>query len=638
MAQQSQQTALPEGFELVPEEPQQQQQAALPEGFELVPDEAEQQPKSLLDQLTETGVDIGVAGASKLLNFARGVAREFGGDIPLLPHEQETIEQSKQRSPVASEVGELAGEVAPYLTGVGEEAAGLRLAGATGAPAWLGRILAQATKTGLVSGTQAVGEGGDFGTGFAQGALTDVGFAGAGAAIGKSAEAIGNQIKSIIKDPQAAEELVQLGQQHNVDFSTLDLSNPDTQLGGMIKSLVDKLPLTGIGEGKMLQKEAREALASDLGNKFGGDPRQVIDSLARRKNAVIEQAGQVKQGTVDRLGNIPLVKSPPTGREIGTAPFDVQSNTRTLRTIDRAIDSIQSVGGKRIQISPTEQKVVDTLNRYKQNLTDVNTFGALDDFRTRLRNELKPNFEEVGTRQQGAIKQIYGSMTRDLDDVVRRNSSIQEFDQWKQANHTFFEEAEKVKNKQIKDLLNANKTYEGAIGADQLTKGLLGKDVSRKQLYESLDDAGREHAKGVILNKFLQESGGSGQLSVNAFVGKLNRNRNQLKTWFRGDDGAELDGIIKVLNATKGAQGAGIVPKTGYQNTIFHMITGLASAFNPGAVVGGIVGTRLYNSPAVRDALIDIAKLPKGSPELRNRVNALMRQISNVTVAEEPKT
>ncbi|ENE3860801.1 injection protein, partial [Escherichia coli] len=145
--------------------------------------------------------------------------------------------------------------------------------------------------------------------------------------------------------------------------------------------------------------------------------------------------------------------------------------------------------------------------------------------------------------------------------------------------------------------------------------------AERAQLYRLLDDSGRQNARAALVQRAMDKAtSDSGKLSVEKFINEMKRNRKQAETFFRGEHGKQLDGIMKYLDSTRQAATAAASPLTGQMVAgPAALITALASVTNPMfakvAAVGAGIGMagRGYESRAMRNALLKLANTPKGS-------------------------
>ncbi|EFL1001038.1 injection protein, partial [Escherichia coli] len=136
----------------------------------------------------------------------------------------------------------------------------------------------------------------------------------------------------------------------------------------------------------------------------------------------------------------------------------------------------------------------------------------------------------------------------------------------------------------------------------------------------------------------------SGKLSVEKFINEMKRNRKQAETFFRGEHGKQLDGIMKYLDSTRQAATAAASPLTGQMVAgPAALITALASVTNPMfakvAAVGAGIGMagRGYESRAMRNALLKLANTPKGSTAYDRAIRRVSETLTPLIQASSEK-
>jgi hypothetical protein len=157
-----------------------------------------------------------------------------------------------------------------------------------------------------------------------------------------------------------------------------------------------------------------------------------------------------------------------------------------------------------------------------------------------------------------------------------------------------------------------------------------------RTLYSRLSPAGRANARAAILAKASESSMAGGELSPTRFANEAAKLGSSIGVFFKGDEKARIEGLVRVLNMTRRAGDAAAAPPTGAQVAIpvgaavlTDMLGGAGAGIASAATLGGFA--RLYESPAVRDMLAKMPKTRPGSPEeaaLAKRVIAAMQQLS----------
>jgi hypothetical protein len=166
------------------------------------------------------------------------------------------------------------------------------------------------------------------------------------------------------------------------------------------------------------------------------------------------------------------------------------------------------------------------------------------------------------------------------------------------------------------------------------------------QLYRSLTPAGRANARSAIITRAVEKAGGIDNVSPERFATQVKDLGKSVNIFFSGDDLNRLQGLSRVINLTRRASEAALLPPSGVQN--FYAMLGVGggalSGGLPGAVTtGALMGTvggaaRLYESAPVRNLLMQIPRTKAGSAEEAALVKRLMSSLAaeqRVPVPEE---
>lgn len=452
-----------------------------------------------------------------------------------------------------------------------------------------------ATEAALQAATQQSG-GGDVDVG-------DVALSAALGGAGRAAEdAIGAGYRAIrgTPAPEAAETIAQ-AEARGIPVTTSDVSPPTTLPGRFAQQVGESVPIAGTGGMREAQQEARQSVAEKFVGKYIPDYDEIKQSITGKQRKIKQAAIDSRQRAVQQVQN-------------------VQTNaSNTVKAIDDEIDRLTNLpGGQERQV--VDRQAIETLQSYRDDIVAGGDFKTLDDLRTTFRDDLSPEFGKPGTRQEGAIKRIYGAMTRDMDDVIKDNLSPNEFRQWKRGNAVYGQEMEKLKKSRIKNVLQAG----DELSPEQISRTIMSKDsVVRKRLYDSLDTAGRKNARSALISEVANKASPGGELSVNRLLNELDRNKGAIDTFFKGRERAELEGLKKVLNATRRAQEASVLTRTGMTTT--PVIAGGAAVYDLGATLATGAGagalSRAYESKMFRDALVKLNGTKKGSTQFEQALS-----------------
>lgn len=382
---------------------------------------------------------------------------------------------------------------------------------------------------------------------------------------------------------------------------TQDVVQPETLPGKMAASMGELNPLTA-GQ-QAAQQRTRQDVAETFVDKFTPSYDEIKSSITGKRKRIETAAVNAMDNALSKASGATLSKQ------------------NTVDAIESEITRLTELpnGQPRTMI---DESTVNTLSGYLEDVKNASSVTDLRDLRTDLRDSLSPKFGEKSNRKEGAIKRIYGSMTRDMDETVKSAVTPREFAQYKRGNAVYGREAEKLKKGRIKKVLQAGDD----LSPEQIDRNLLSKDsVVRGQLFNSLDSVGRDNARAAIIRKLADDASLGGELSVNMFLKKLRDNDKALQTFFRGRDRKELEGLRSALEATRSAQDAAVNPSTG-QRLAPYLVGGGAIAdlgLTIAGTLGSAIGYKAYQSKPVRNALLKLANTPKGSSAFEKALSDL---------------
>lgn len=382
---------------------------------------------------------------------------------------------------------------------------------------------------------------------------------------------------------------------------TQDVVQPETLPGKMAASVGELNPLTA-GQ-QAAQQRTRQDVTETFVDKFTPSYDDIKSSITGKRKRIETAAVNAMDNALSKASGATLSKQ------------------NTIDAIESEITRLTELpnGQPRTMI---DESTVNTLSGYLEDVKNASSVTDLRDLRTDLRDSLSPKFGEKSNRKEGAIKRIYGSMTRDMDETVKSAVTPREFAQYKRGNAVYGREAEKLKKGRIKKVLQAGDD----LSPEQIDRNLLSKDsVVRGQLFNSLDSVGRDNARAAIIRKLADDASRGGELSVNMFLKKLRDNDKALQTFFRGRDRKELEGLRSALEATRSAQDAAVNPPTG-QRLAPYLVGGGAIAdlgLTIAGTLGSAIGYKAYQSKPVRNALLKLANTPKGSSAFEKALSDL---------------
>ncbi|EII8338580.1 lytic transglycosylase domain-containing protein [Salmonella enterica] len=490
--------------------------------------------------------------------------------------------------------GKIFSEALPYLTPVGAE----RIAAQ--APSIAGRVAQGASRLLAENavGSLAANSERDNPEALATDLGTGVALGGAINQLGRAAGAAYRGIRGTIA-PEA-QQAIQFANAADVPLHTTDVLQPNSRVGRMAQTTAENIPFAGTSSMRANQQEARSQLVDEFASRFGEyDPSIVIGSLKAKTSGIRKAAGN----------RLEQVQSAMTGVNI--------QPTRAIQQIDDEIGKLQKLG----QVADTD--TISKLQAYRNELAkgDVN-LEQLSRLRTQFRMDVRGERTQMPPPAEAAVQRVYRAMTGDIDNSIGQNLGNDTLRRYKQANAVYADEASKLQNTRLKNVL-----MKGDLTPEVVNNMLFSKNKSEVQnLYRSVGHVGRAQMRNGIIGKAMEKSGGS----PDQFLRQVNLMSTQTGIAFKGRDAAYLKGLKNYLESTKRAGQAGVTAPTGQQTIPF--ILGIGSATNPALVgVGGGYGllARMYESEPARNAMLRLANTPRGSTAFEKALSDVERAVNS---------
>lgn len=491
--------------------------------------------------------------------------------------------------------GKIFSEALPYLTPVGAE----RIAAQ--APTIAGRVAQGASRLLAENavGSMAANSVQDNPEELATDLGTGVVLGGAINQLGRAAGAVYRGVRGAIS-PEA-QQAIRFANSADVPLHTTDVLPPNSRVGGMAQTTAENIPFAGTSSMRANQQEARSQLVDEFASRFGEyDPSIVIGSLKAKTSGIRKAAGN----------RLEQVQSAMTGVNI--------QPTRAIQQIDDEIGKLQKLG----QVADTD--TISKLQAYRNELAkgDVN-LEQLSRLRTQFRMDVRGERTQMPPPAEAAVQRVYRAMTGDIDNSIGQNLGNDTLRRYKQANAVYADEASKLQNTRLKNVL-----MKGDLTPEVVNNMLFSKNKSEVQnLYRSVGQVGRAQMRNGIIGKAMEKSGGS----PDQFLRQINLMSNQTGIAFKGRDAAYLKGIKNYLEATKRAGQAGVTTPTGQQTIPF--ILGIGTVTNPALVgVGGGYGllARMYESEPARNAMLRLANTPRGSTAFEKALSDVERIVNSL--------
>ncbi|ELY2630652.1 lytic transglycosylase domain-containing protein [Cronobacter sakazakii] len=474
--------------------------------------------------------------------------------------------------------GRIFAEALPYLTPVGIERA------ATAAPTLAGRIAEGGSRLLAENAIGSLAANSDKND--AAALATDLGLGvGLGAAANGVVKAAGAGYRALTGSmaPEAA-QAIRFAEQNNVPLTTTDVIPPTSRVGRAAQTTAENIPFVGTSGMRAAQQESRSQLVQNFANKFGEyNPAEVVNSLKAKTSGIKQAAGRRLEQVQSAMSGVSIQPS------------------RAIQQIDDEVARLQKLGG----VADTD--TISKLQAYRDELAKGNVdLEQLSNLRSQFRMDVKGERPVMPTRSDAAVQRVYRAMTGDIESAIGQSLGNDVLRRYRQANAVYADEAAKLQNTRLKNVL-----MKGDLTPEVVNNMLFSKNKSEIQsLYNSVGQAGRVQMRNGIIGKAMEKSGGS----PDQFLRQLNIMSNQTGIAFKGEDAAYIRGLKNYLESTKQAARAGVSTPTGQQAV--PLIMGFGAAANPTAAAAGVsygLIARMYESKAVRNAMLRLANTPRGS-------------------------
>ncbi|MBI0520778.1 injection protein [Pectobacterium parmentieri] len=440
---------------------------------------------------------------------------------------------------------------------------------------------------------------------------------GLSAGIGGAAKGIENTVSAAARSSLGsmspeAKAATEFADQRNLPLMTTDVITPGTNIGKQARALAERIPYAGTGGMRRDQQTAREGFVQTFSDGVGGiSDAQLYRSASQGQKKFIKAAGDRYQRIINAMGD---------------SPVDI---TNTVKSIDDQIAKLTRPGASQ------DRSAVNVLQQFKDDITSgANNLQLARENRTNLRKRFMAAPDEVDRDVlEKAAQSVYNAYTTDMKKAVANTLGPQEAANMARADRSWAKFNDMMSNTRVQKAIQS-----GSTTPEDMTRLIFSQSpAERSQLYRLLDDNGRQNARGAIVQHAMDKAtDASGNISVEKFINDMHRNSKQASTFFRGEHGKQLDGVMKYLDSTRQAATAAASPLTGQMLAgPTALVTALTSSINPAvakvAAVGVATGLsgRAYESRVIRNALLRLANTPKGS-------TAYDRAITNVSRAITP--
>jgi len=409
-------------------------------------------------------------------------------------------------------------------------------------------------------------------------------------------------------------DIVQEAADANIPLMTSDVLPPGTYAGRTARVMGERIPLAGTGPGREAQQNARIAAVRDIVTDYGAANAdmlsdQIVADLAQRRSATIQRYSADKNEVIDRLKDLGPVSLPSASRRLVTQIRELRS--RRTPEADEAATALEQI------MNDIQGRNLFELEAYRKDV-----LGNV--FKNDPANQMSPGARDVGAK---ALRAIYDPVRQDMGDFIRQNGQRRDYYRWSAANARLSEEANELQKQSLARVLKTG----GA--TPEVVNNLLfsSKPSDVAALYRNLSPQGRAMARQAIIARAAARATNAGEevASPTRFANEVRDLGRSVGVFFNGGDLARLQGLTRVLNATRRAGEANVFPTTGAQLFLPTLITGGVGALGGFKALAGGAGigaaARVYESPAVRNLLLQASRTedPQRLREIAKRIAAI---------------
>ncbi len=404
--------------------------------------------------------------------------------------------------------------------------------------------------------------------------------------------------------PVATNSLVTDAARARVPLMTTDALPPKTVIGKSARKLGELIPIAGTAGPRTTQQEARVNAVKSLAREFEIDEAS-LDDVA--KDLAKTRGNQIKtfKGQKDQILDNVTVPVP--------AP-------RAIAKLDEQIAAASKVK------TASSKALVAKLQDFKSALENgENTLRELEAIRKEMGTAFDdPSLASIADAGKKAVRAIYDPLRNDMRAVIRDAAGPEVARTWRVANSRLSSMADELQSTALKSTLN-----KAASTPEDVAKLLFSAKPSQvRLLYNNLSSEGRVRAQGVLIGKAIEKAGES----PDKFANELDRLSKNVGIFFQDSDLARVQGLGRVLQATKRASQAGVQPENGAQLVPWAIPTALTALLGiKGGVVGAGafgIGARIYESAPVRNALLKLGRTKPGSPQEQGAMARAMTAIA----------
>lgn len=430
--------------------------------------------------------------------------------------------------------------------------------------------------------------------------------------------------------PTEEELIVQAGQREGVPVLTSDVFPPQDIVPGLLRQAGERIPFFGTGGIRATQAVNREEAVLEAFNSLPSvSDDQIIESLkktaVKRKNAAGSRLQDVSN-RMDQLGSVPTnntMDAIEKSLSVLTKRGKIEDKT-TIDKIQQLSNALFSTGALGLnqsgKMTPAIFPVKHKFSSLRSLRTSAREFAESADpvIRTQL-----PSFSKA------QLQKIRFAMTDDLNDFVKLNEGDKGLGRYRAADLVYAEEAKKLTKSRLKNALD-----KADIEPEAVRTLLFNRNKSQvKLLHDNLNSEGKTAARVALVQQAILKAGGIHDVSPTRFANELKRLRTNTGVFFKGQELQRLNGLERLLIATKRASEAGVVTPTGQATQLGSAVlvgsqVGVLKSFFGAASLG--VAARAYESRPMRDLLMRLSKAQRGGRAEQSILNIAVPAIEQL--------
>lgn len=422
-----------------------------------------------------------------------------------------------------------------------------------------------------------------------------------GVGAGKGAIRSAQNVRDVAKaTPNAeAQQVLDAGKRLDVPVLNSDVNPPTSFIGKSAQQLSEKLGPLGSGSARTTQQAARKEVVETLANDFGVEINspfagQMVKSLNAEQARKMTEAADIRNQAVGKLN------------EYGPVP-----TTNTLSAIDRQIARQQRLGAK------ADQSIIKNLEDTKEALQGGD-FSLVKDIRTEVIDDIKALRNSEDARGAASLQAVKSAMDNDLLSFAK-SSDRRAAAQWVSSNRKFADAYGTAKQTELKRILE-----KGEVTPENVLPILRGgKPSELRRLKSSMNEDGVKAARAAVIKDVMDESGFfRGDTNPNRVATSLGKTKRQqaVDVFFDAEGKKELEGLRKLLDATRRAQDAAAAPATGVQSIPYLVGGGVGASGAAFGVIPTLAGAstlagiaKAYESVPFRNLMLKLSNTKKGS-------------------------